>query len=640
MLFLRFYMGIVRSAVSLLCVFLLAIPPVGAQNQRSSFLSEVLKPYRPHVVPPVSLSNSNRLESLLRAGILYLSLQDTIALALENNLDIELQRWGAQIADASLLRARAGGLLRGVTAAVTQGPSSAPTQVGQATGISTSASLQATNAQSGNNTGTLIQATGSTVPNLDPTVYAFVQEGRNTNPQSSAFVTGTNNLLTTSRISTFGYAQNFVTGTQIQAGLSNSTINTTSLRGDLNPSTSATLGINITQPLLQGFGVAVNSRYIQIAKNNREASDLVFKDQVMNIISSVINLYWDLVSFNEAVKVQQQAVDLNQKLLNDNKKQVEIGTLAPISVVSAEAELATAQQALTLAQTRVLQQETTLKNAISRNGVESPSLADARIIPTDRIRVPETEAVSPIQDMVEEALRSRPDVAQLKIQLANDRITLRGSKSQLLPTLTAAAGISNNALVGQVNTLPLPPDTPARFVSPYFIGGYGSALGQIFRHNFPNYSASVTLNVPLRNRSAQADMILDQLTVRQREIAIQQLRNQVRVDVQNALIGLQQSRAVYQAAVKTRILREQTLDAEQKKLALGASTIYNVILIQRDLAQAESDEVNALSSYSRAKVQMDAATGQTLERNNVSIADAFRGSVSRPPSPLPPAPRP
>lgn len=629
-----------RSALSSLCVFLLLVPAAGAQDRRSNFLSGVVNPYRPRLVAPVNLANSNRLDQLLRAGILYLSLQDTIALALENNLDIELQRYGAQIADASLLRAKAGGLLRGVTAAVTQGPSSAPTQVGQATGISASAAAQATSAQSNGNSGTLITGTGTQVPNLDPTLYAFTQVNRNTNPQTSVFVSGTNTLVTDSVISTFGFAQNFLTGTQVQVGLSNSRINTTALRTDLNPSTSATLGIYITQPLLQGFGPAVNSRYIRIAKNNREASDLVFKQQVINIVSSIINLYWDLVSFNEAVKVQQQAVDLNRKLLSDNKKQVEIGTLAPISVVSAEAELATAQQALTLAQTRVLQQETVLKNALSRNGVASPSLADARIVPTDRIRVPETEPVSPIQDMVSEALRSRPDVAQAKIQLTNDKISLSGSRSQLLPSLNATASLSNNALVGQLSALPLPPDTPTRYVTPYFVGGYGTAVDQLFRHNFPNYSAAITLNLPLRNRSAQADMILDQLTVRQQEIAIQQLQNQVRVDVQNALIALQQSRAVYQAAVKTRILREQTLDAEQKKLALGASTIYNVILIQRDLAQSQSDEVNALGSYSRARVQLDAATGRTLDNSNVSIGEAFRGSVSRPPSPLPPEAKP
>jgi outer membrane protein len=623
-----------RPAISLACVFFLVIPPAGAQTA-TNFLSRVTDPYRPHEVSPVKLANSNRLESLVRAGILYLSLQDTIALALENNLDIELQRYGAQIADASLLRAKAGGLLRGTTSAVTSGPSSAPTQAGQASGVSGSAATQASNALVAPSSGTVISATGTAIPTLDPIISSFVQVGHATNPQTSTFVSGSSTLVTSTALSNFAYTQSFLTGTQVQVVLSNSALTTSALKTDLNPSTSATLGVSLTQQLLQGFGLAVNSRNIQIAKNNRELSDLVFKQQTINIISAVINLYWDLVSFNQNVKVQQQAVDLNKKLLSDNKKQVEVGTLAPISIISAEAELATAEQALTIAQTQVLQQETILKNALSRNGVASPSISEARIVPTDQIRVPQTEAVSPIQDMVAEALTARPDVAQLRIQLTNDKINLRGSKSELLPSLVATVNLSNNALVGQISTLPLSPGTASRNVTPYFIGGYDTALGQLFRRNFPNYNAAFQLNIPLRNRSAQADAILDQLTVRQREIAIQQLQNQVRVDVQNALIALQQSRAVYAAAIKTRILREQTLDAEQKKLALGASTIYNVILIQRDLAQSQSDEVNALSSYSKARVQLDSATGQTLNSNGVSIGEAFRGSVSRPPSALP-----
>jgi outer membrane protein len=628
-------MSFLRPFISLACVILLLISSMAAQDTRSNFLSRVTSPYRRRDVAPLKLSNSSRLESLVRAGILYLSLQDTIALALENNLDIELQRYGAQIADASLLRAKAGGLLRGVTAAVSQGPVGAPVQAGQASGVTGSAANQATNALVSTGSGTVLSATGSVIPALDPVFSSFVQFGHATNPQTSTFVSGTNTLITSTAISNFSYTQSFLTGTQIQFSLSNSALTTTALRNDLNPSTSATLGFNISQQLLQGFGVAVNSRNIQIAKNNREVSDLAFKEQVINIISAVINLYWDLVSFNQNVKVQQQAVDLNNKLLSDNRKQVEVGTLAPISIISAEAEVATAQQALTIAQTRVLQQETILKNALSRNGVASPTLSEARIVPTDNIQVPQTEAVSPIQDMVAEALRSRPELAQLRIQLTNDQINLRGSKSQLLPSLVASASLSNNGLVGDVSTLPLAAGTASRQVTPYFIGGYDTLLGQVFRRNFPNYSASLQLNIPLRNRSAQADAILDQLTVRQREIALQQLQNQVRVDVQNALIALQQSRAVYAAAVKTRILREQTLDAEQKKLSLGASTIYNVILIQRDLAQSQSDEVNALSTYSKAKVQLDSATGQTLNNNNISIGEAFRGSVSRPPSVLP-----
>ena len=632
-------MHLIRSAISLTCAFLLALPPIGAQTagvtgvEHQGFVSRITHPYRPRQVAPVNLANSNRLESLLRAGRLYLSLEDTIALALENNLDIELQRYGAQVAEASILRAKAGGLLRGVTSAVTQGPSGAPTQAGQATGITTSA---ASLASSTSGTGTVISQTGTTIPNLDPVLTGFVRFGHTTNPQTSTFVTGTNTLVTTNDLANFSYSQGFLTGTNLTLGFSNSQLTTSGLRNDLNPSISSSLSLNVTQHLLQGFGLAVNSRNIHIAKNNREVTDLSFKQQVINIVSSIVNIYWDLVSFNETVKVNQQAVDLNRKLLDDNKKQVEIGTLAPIEIVRAEAELATAEQGLTIAQTRVLQQETILKNALSRNGVASPSISEARVVPTDRIQVPQTEAVQPIQDMVAEALRSRPEMSQRRIQIVNDKINLQGSRSQLLPTLDAVVNFSNNALVGDVSTLPLPPGTPPRNVTPYFIGGYGSALGQIFRRNFPDYNIGFQLNIPLRNRAAQADMLLDQLTVRQAEIGLQQLENQVRVDVQNALIFLQQSRATYQAAVKTRILREQTLDAEQKKLALGASTIYNVILVQRDLAQSQSAEVDALSSYSKARVQLDVATGQTLNHSNISIGEAFRGSISRPPSPLPP----
>ena len=628
-----------QPAISLVCVFLLIVPPIAAQTASADvahqdFIGRIKNPYRLHPVAPVNLSNSNRLESLLRAGRLYLSLQDTIALALENNLDIELQRYGAQIADASILRARAGGLLRGVTSAVTQGPSSAPTQAGQATGLTTSAATQAGSV--GSNTGTVISQTGTTIPNLDPVITSFIRFGHATNPQTSTFVSGTNTLVTTNNLANFSYSQGFLTGTNLTVGFSNSSLTTSALRTDLNPSTSSSLTLNVTQHLLQGFGLAVNSRNIQIAKNNREVTDLSFKEQVINIVSSIISIYWDLVSFNEDVGVKQHSVDLNQKLLSDNKKQVEIGTLAPISIVQAEAELASAEQDLTISQTRVLQQETILKNALSRNGVASPSISDARIVPTDHIQVPQSEPVQPIQDMVAEALRSRPELGQRRIQITNNKINLAGSKSQLLPTVDFVVNFNNNGLAGDVSNLALPPGTPSRLVTPYFIGGYGTVLGQVFRRNFPDYNAGVQVNIPLRNRSAQADMILDQLTVRQSEIALQQVENQVRVDVQNALIALQQSRAAYQAAAKTRVFREQTLDAEQKKYALGASTIFNVILIQRDVVTAQSAEVAALSSYSKARVQMDVATGQTLNNNNISISEAFQGKVSRPPSPLPP----
>jgi outer membrane protein TolC len=633
-----------RPLIVIWCVFVLGLPPAGAQvfsvSHRNG-MSRITDPYRAKELAPLNLANSGRLEDLVRGGSLYLSLQDAIALALENNLDIELQRLGPAIAEASLLRAQAGGLLRGVPPSVTQGPTSGQVtggaQRGQASGITQSAAQQASAAQSGAGAGTVISQTGTVVPNLDPVLTGFLRWGHFTNPQTNSFVTGNNTLINRNDITNFQFQQGFLTGTTVSLGLANSRLRSNSLRAELNPSNSSSLSLTLTQKLLQGYGRPVNNRLIRIAKNNREVSDLQFKQQVINTVSGVINLYWDLVSFIADVKVKERTVELNQKLLNDNRKQVEIGTLAPIEVVRAEAELANAQQDLTIAETRVLQQETVLKNALSRTGIASPTIADVRIVPTDRITIPETETVEPFQDLVANALKARPELAQRRIQIDSDKINLAGSRSQLLPQLDAVFAFSNNGLAGSISDLPLPEGSPPRFVPAYFVGGLGTTLGQVFRRNFPDYSAALQLNIPLRNRAAQADMAIDQLNIRQREIQLQQFENQVRVEVQNALIALRQSRATYKAAVQTRIFREQTLDAEQKKYALGASTIFNVILVQRDLALAQSAEVAALSEYGRARVQFDLATGNTLVTHNISIAEAERGQISRRPSPLPPA---
>jgi outer membrane protein len=281
-----------------------------------------------------------------------------------------------------------------------------------------------------------------------------------------------------------------------------------------------------------------------------------------------------------------------------------------------------------------------LKNALSRNGVASPTIAEARIVPTDRIRVPAVEPIAPIQDLVSMALSARPELAQNRIQVTNQEITLRGSKNGLLPTLDAVASITNNALAGQVNTLVS--TSPFNFgpPSPVFIGGYGTVLRQLFARDYPNYQAGFNLTIPLRNRAAQAQVINDELTLRQLQLGLQRLENQVRVDVQNAVIGVQNARAQYQAAGKARILQEQSLDAEQKKYAAGASIIYNVILMQRDLATARQNELAAEAAYAKSKVEIERVTAQLLNNNNISLSEAFRGAVSRPPGPLPVADQP
>jgi outer membrane protein TolC len=235
------------------------------------------------------------------------------------------------------------------------------------------------------------------------------------------------------------------------------------------------------------------------------------------------------------------------------------------------------------------------------------------------------------------AISSRPELAQSRIQLTNQELTIRGSKNALLPSLDVVANLANNGLAGVINPLPPLPGT-THSNTPFFIGGYGRVLEQLFYRNFPNYSIGVNLNVPIRNRAAQAQVISDELTYRQQQLSLQRLENQVRVDVQNGMIGVSQARAQYQAALKAQVLQLQTLDAEQKKLALGASTIYNVILAERDLVTAQSNLVAAEAAYSNAKVELDRATGQILYNNNVSVDEASKGVVTRPPSPIPDTP--
>ncbi len=610
-----------RSCLALLCTFLMLAPSAGLAADQPGpgshgFLGSITGPYRPKMPPPINVSNSTRLESLLRGGNLYLSLQDTIALALENNLDLEIQRYGPLVADANLLHARAGGYATPVSTSVFAPPASV-------TGNAPSAGLQTYVTAGSTQIGTL-------PPNLDPMLTGALGFAHNTAPQSSSFVTGTAALIQHVDTSSLGVQQNLLSGTLVSLGLTNSNVNSNSSRSQFNPATTSALSLTVTQHLLQGFGPAVNNRQIRIAKNNREVSDLVFKAQVITTVSAIEDLYWDLVSYDENVRVQRDALAASERLLEENKKQVAVGTLAPIEVVRAEAEIASGEQAVTVAETQVLQQETIIKNALRRSSTLSPVMAGAPIIPTDRIQIPEVEAIAPIQDMMALAESARPELAQLRILLQNQEIAIKGTKSELLPTLDVVGQLTNNALAGELG--------PTTGGNAFFIGGYGTVLSQLFARNFPTYAIGLNLNIPLRNRAAQSDLINGALALRQQQLGLQRLENQVRVDVRNAQIGVQQARAQYQSAIKQRVLQQQTVDAERKKLAVGASTTYNVILTERDLVTAESNEVAAMSTYAKAKVEMDRATGQTLYSNNISLDEAFRGVVSRPPSPIPAAP--
>jgi outer membrane protein len=610
--------------------------PVGSAGSVSWDDAGPLGRYQARPLRGVDFHNSPRLESLLRAGNLYLSLRDAIALALENNLDVEFQRYGPLIAETDIRRAEAGGVTRGISTAVREGPSGAAAggggaqQGGGAEQTAGTSGLGVTGTGAG--TGGLTGASGPAVPLLDPSFTGSLGISHLNRPQTNTFITGTNTLSSTSHVGDFGFRQGFLFGGTAFAGMDIAAQESNNRRADVNPFTTGGLAFSYVQPLLRGFGRAVNSRFIRIARNNRHVSDLVFEQQVINTAFAVTRLYWDLVNLRGEVQVQRQTLELSEQLLEQNRHQEQAGTLAPIEVTRTRAELARVRRDLTAAETRLRQQETILKDYLTRGTVDAPELAAVRVIPTDSMRLPLQEPVEPLQDLVEQARRLRPELAQAGIQVDNSRIALQGSKNALRPALDLVATARSNTLFGSVNALPPIGTVLPRTPDPAFLGGGVTGLSQMFGARFPDYAVALQLSVPLYNRAAQADYTRDQLSVRQQEIRAQQLEKQIRVDVVNALIAVEQSRAGYEAAREAHEFQRQSLEAEREKFSVGVSTNFLVIQYQRDLAQAQSAEVAALADYAKARATLDRVTGRLLERNGISIEQAFQGRLPSPPA--------
>lgn len=581
------------------------------------------RPYRARAVPPINLTNSSRLETLVRAGNLYLSAQDVVALAIENNIDVEVQRYGPLLAREVLKRAQAGGVLRSVGVGVAAGPQSVSLQGVNVNAGGATVSTAGAGVSSG---GGILTQLGPGIPALDPTVSAFANFQHLSIPQSNTVLTGTTGLVQDIRTYQAAYQQNWSFGLSAQLSYASQYTKVNSQFFSLNPYTSGQLDLQITQNLLQGFGSAVNGRNIRVQKNNLKVTDLQFKSQLITTISAVLNLYWDLVSMVQDVRAREQGLQTAQQLLEDNKKQVQIGSLAEIEVTRAESQLYAAKQDLIVSQTNLAQQETVLKNALSRSGVAVLDLAEVHVVPLDKIEVPKNDEIRPVDDLVIEALSKRLEIEQGRINLESNKLNLVGIKNSLKPTLNAFAELTNNGLTGDLTALgALQPGVG------YLAGGYGNLLAQIARRNFPNYSAGFSLNIPLRNRANQSDYVTSLIEIRQNELNLQKNVSQVRVDVQNAVIGVRQARARYDAAVQARVLAQQTLEADQKKFSLGAATPFQVVQDQRDLATAQNSEVQAMANYTHARISFDQALGTTLEVNHVSMGEALAGQVSSQP---------
>lgn len=605
-------------------------PEVSIQQPQSpSFLESLDRAFRvkQRIVAPAKLTNSPRLDSLIRAGNLYLSADDVIALSLENNLDIAIQRYGPYLQEEVLRRTMSGQPLRQVGQPIAAGPVSVST-----TGVSTLAVGLAGGGAGVTSGGGLVAQIGTQPPNLDPSVIFVAQYSHNTTPLSNTAASLVPQTITSNKIYQAQYAQSWTTGTQLQATFFTVHQDLNSPASSLNPYRQGYIDLYIAQPLMQGWGRPMNNRYIKIARNNIKVSEITLKLQVITTVSAILNLYWDLVSFNDDVRIKQKALETAQQLYEDNKHQAELGTLPAIEVTRAEAQVSQSKEDLLIAQTNVAQQEVVLKNALSRTGVADPSLDDVHIIPLDRIIVPEKEEVRPVQDLIGEALEKRPEIEQGRINIESNKLQTTGTKNALLPNLQAFLDLTNNGLSGTANPLcaTLPPQSRV-FCTPdgYVVGGVGNFLGEVFRRNYPSYAAGFSLNIPFRNRAAQADFVTDQLQLRQYELGLQKVMNQVRQDVRNAVVGLQQARARYDTAVATRKLAEQTLEAEQMRFKFGESSIPTVVQAQRDLANDQSLEIQAMANYTHSRIAFDEATGQTLDTNHISMEEATAGRVSR-----------
>ncbi len=585
------------------------------------FIGPVLRPF--HIekrsVTPARLTDTPRLEALVRSGNLYLSARDVIALVLENNLDIAVQRYGSFLGREVQRRTEGGGYLRQVDTALIPGPQSVSLE-----GVTVGTSGVAGGVSAG---GGIVSQIGPVPPSLDPSIYASYQLGHQTTPLTNTILNQTTALTNDYRQLVLQYSQQFATGTSGALSYFSNRSLLNSPTPLLNPATNGYIDLVINQNLLQGSSLAVNKRDITVAKNNIKFNALQLKRQVITTVSAVLNLYWDLVSFDDELRIRERALATAQKQYADNQSEARLGTLAAIEVTRAAAAVSTSQEDVLIAQTHVDQQEAVLKNAISRSVAENVFLDDVHIVPLDRIVVPQAEELKPTPELIKSAMDSRPELEQVKINLDSNRILLKGDKNGLLPTLQAFAELTNNGLTGPVNPIY---NNCCGTPDSLTVGGYGNLLSQIATRKFPNYSAGFSLNIALRNRAAQADYVTDQLQLRQSELQLQRAQNQVRVDVKTAVIGFQQSRVRYENAVNTRVLAEQTLTAEQNRFNLGATPDTTLLIQAQDnLSLTQSAEVQAMANYSHARIALDEALGRTLDVNSISMSEAENGRVDR-----------
>jgi outer membrane protein len=606
-----------------------------------------LKLYTPTNVPMPRLGNTPRLDSLVRDGKIYLSLSDAVMLALENNFDVAIARINLDIADTDILRAKAGATLRGVSTGLvtnTLGGSGTTVTGGGGPGGTSSGS-----GGSGAGASGLVLSTngGGPLPEvLDPVLTGQLEYESLKQQQSNLlFSGGLPELYTDTATYDFAYNQGFITGTALTVGFNNTRVTTNNPFTDYSPDITTTFRATVTQHLLQGFGPGINGRFIVQAKNDRRITDSAFRQQVLYTVNQVENIYWGLVSAYEDEQAKERALAQSTQLTEDNRRQLQIGTLAPLDVVNSDSAVATDKQALVASKSNLEYQQLIMKQAIARN-LEDPALTNAPVIPTDRVgldRLPEEDMK--VEDLVQQAYKNNPQIEQAVLSMKNNQITIRAEKNGLLPTVDAYAFYGASALAGGQNPGALNFSTGSTYPPGSFAPvSYGSALGNLANNSSPDKGVGVNLTIPLRNRVAQADQARSQMEYRQEQMRLQQLYTQIRIQVINGQYALTNDRAQVGAAQAGREYAAQSLDAEQKKYKLGASTSALVLQQQRSLAIAENTLISATAAYAKDRAALLELLSNTLDRYGISLVDAATGNMTNAPvipgltAPVAPAP--
>jgi len=600
--------------------------------------------YRATSLGKASFANSVRLGDMVKDGKIYLSLSDAIALTLENNYDLAIARYDLDIADTDILRTKTGAAPLGV-------PSGLVTNTLGATAsgatLSTGGGPGGTNVGSGgagSGTSGLSLTTGGAGPtpeNLDPNITGVVSFDRNHLPATSFFSTGTSS---TNRYN-FTLNQGFVTGSNFQFAFNNTYATTNNTVTLYSPQLLTTFNAQLTQHLLQGAGIWINKRFMYQALNDRRIADATFRQQILYTVNQVEGIYWGLVQSYENLQAKQHALDQSTQLVNDNKKQLEIGTMAPLDIVNAQSTQASDQQNLITAQNSLNYQQQIMKQAIARN-LNDPVLTNAPVIPTDRVSLdPIPEEAQDTEALVQAAFQNRPELEQAVLTIKNDEITLKGARNALKPTLDIYGYYQGQGVAGRVNPHLNPNFAGGAGTIPTSATGYGTALDRAFNSTAPDKGIGFNLNIPLRNRLAQSVQERSLMEYRQAELRLAQLYAQIRMQVVNAKFALTNDRAAVQAAEASRDFNQQSLDAEQKKLKLGASTTANVLLQQRNVANAEYNLIVAHAQYAKDRAGLYQVLASTLQHYGINLPEAASGQINTTPKvpgiePAPPSQEP